>query len=119
MCPLCLCVQRSRSGCGSVEAVWRSCPAAEWVTSSGRNTRTSSPRETPTPTSSKSSLHPSEFLRGFIRALSVRGLFHQLRMDTQTARGKIWSREGRGTHGKGSMPRVEKKQAGKNSKEQA
>ena len=56
---LCLCFdQRSRSGCGSVAAVWRSSPAAESATSSGRSTRTSSRRETPTRTSSK-------LLRGF------------------------------------------------------
>lgn len=54
VCVCLWCVQRSRSGCGSAAAVWRSFPAAEWVTSSGRNTRTSSPRATPTPTSSKS-----------------------------------------------------------------
>ncbi|TKS75420.1 hypothetical protein D9C73_010419 [Collichthys lucidus] len=42
---------RSRSGCGSVAAAWRSSPAAESATSSGRNTRTSFLRGTPTPTS--------------------------------------------------------------------
>ncbi|CAF95882.1 unnamed protein product, partial [Tetraodon nigroviridis] len=42
---------RSPSACGSAAAVWRSSPAAEWVTCSGRSTRTFSRRATPTPTS--------------------------------------------------------------------
>lgn len=51
---VCLCcVQRSHSGFGSVAVVWRSCPAAEWVTSSGRNTHMCFLKATPTHTSSK------------------------------------------------------------------
>lgn len=65
-------VQRFRSGCGSVAAVWRSCPAAEWVTSSGRNTRTSSLRVTPTHTSSKSL---NEFWLINVRISILGGLF--------------------------------------------
>ena len=40
--------QKSHSGCGNAVVAWRSSPVAEWVTSSGRNTPTPSPTETPT-----------------------------------------------------------------------
>lgn len=67
VCDMCvLCVQRSRSGCGSAAAVWRSSPAAEWDTSSGRDTPMSSPRATPTLTSSKTEADAMAYSQGFV-----------------------------------------------------